>query len=292
GEFLAASDGPATDDEATRQDLQAFLNSVRDGRCTHEPSGKDAKFFVLGLMPNASRLAVNLFFQSDVQTLVEKLHEHHSHLRIEPWDRFPEFPPIWMLLKETVRRGDSVSPVLEGPLLRAILTGGLYPRAWFQAVLRRLHAERAVTLLKCAAIRAYLTRNRKMEVPMSLSLESTSAAYRIGRLFAALEKTQDDALGNVNSGIRDRFYSSASATPGVVMPRLMRTYQHHLAKLVGGRKTNREKLVQEILSPLDPLEGFPERLTLEDQGLFALGYYHQRQDFFTKRSPDSEGNPE
>ncbi len=115
---------------------------------------------------------------------------------------------------------------------------------------------------------------------MSLDIERSDPAYRLGRLFAALEKTQKDALGDVGASIRDRFYSSASATPGSVFPRVLRTYQHHLAKLEGGRKVNREKLVQEIL---DPLSDFPAHLDLTEQGLFALGYYHQTRAFYTKK---------
>ena len=123
---------------------------------------------------------------------------------------------------------------------------------------------------------------------MSLDTSRPEPAYRLGRLFAALEKTQHDALGSLNATIRDRFYASASATPGAVFPRLMRTYQHHLAKLEGGHKVNREKLVQEILAPVDAMPG---HLGLSEQGLFALGYYHQMNAFFTKKS-DAEPNPE
>jgi len=104
-------------------------------------------------------------------------------------------------------------------------------------------------------------------------------AYRLGRLFATLEKTQTDALQGLNRTIRESFYSSASATPGSVFPRLLRTYQHHLAKLEGGHRVNREKLVQEIFAPL---ETFPAHLGLADQGLFAIGYYHQTRDFYTR----------
>jgi CRISPR-associated protein Csd1 len=110
----------------------------------------------------------------------------------------------------------------------------------------------------------------------------------LGRLFSALEKTQEDALGTVNAGIRDRYYSAASATPGSVFPRLLRTYQHHLAKLPIGNKVRREQLVQEIL---DPVQDFPSQLNLKKQGLFAIGYYHQRKDFFTKKETDPTEDP-
>lgn len=121
---------------------------------------------------------------------------------------------------------------------------------------------------------------------MSLDENRTDPAYRLGRLFAALEKTQVDALGrNLNSTIRDRYYGAASATPRAVFPRLLRTYQHHLAKLEGGRKVNREKLVQEVLAPV---RDFPAHLNLADQGLFALGYYHQMRAFFSGKDAEQQ----
>ena len=125
---------------------------------------------------------------------------------------------------------------------------------------------------------------------MSLDSVRPEPAYRLGRLFAALEKTQEDALPGLNATIRDRFYSAASATPATVFPRLLRTYQHHLTKAAAergvGLKVNRERLVQEICSGLAAM---PAHLGLEGQSLFALGYYHQRQAFFAK--PDAEAQP-
>ena len=120
---------------------------------------------------------------------------------------------------------------------------------------------------------------------MSLDEKRKDPAYRAGRLFAALEKTQKDALGNVGSTVRDRFYSSASATPRSVFPRLLRTYQHHLSKLSLGAKVNREKLMQQIL---DSMEDFPAHLNLAEQGLFALGYYHQTQAFYSGKKEDAQ----
>jgi len=114
---------------------------------------------------------------------------------------------------------------------------------------------------------------------MGLDLNRKEPAYQLGRLFAVLEKTQQDALGEVGATIRDRFYSAASATPGLVFPRLIRTYQHHLAKMERG-KVGREILVREIL---EPLTSFPAHLNLTDQGLFAIGYYHQMRDLWTSK---------
>jgi len=122
---------------------------------------------------------------------------------------------------------------------------------------------------------------------MSLDSNRTDIGYLLGRLFATLEKTQEDALPSINITIRERFYSSASATPAAVFPRILRTYQHHLAKLEGGYKVNRERLVQSIHTSITD---YPAHLGLEGQGLFAIGYYHQRQDFFTKKDNNTTDN--
>ena len=176
-----------------------------------------------------------------------------------------------------------------GGLARAILLGTNYPDALFQKVMSRLRVPRKksgkpldrVTYPRAAIIKAYLNRNHKFHLPMSLDTTRTDPAYLLGRLFAVLEKTQQDALPEINTTIRDRFYSSASATPGAVFPRILRTYQHHLGKLEGGFKVNRERLVQEIV---DAIRDFPAHLHLQQQGQFAIGYYHQRKDLFSKKT--------
>jgi CRISPR-associated protein Csd1 len=157
-----------------------------------------------------------------------------------------------------------------------------------QGVLNRLRANDPVDYLKASILKAILIRNFNQTIDMSLNTERTEPAYLLGRLFAALEKTQEDALGKVNAGIRERFYSSASATPGSVFPRIMRTYTHHLGKLDPKWRNHRERLIQSIHAPLD---GYPSHLTLEQQGLFAIGYYHQRQNFFTKKEKTETTEP-
>lgn len=283
-----------TQDEGARERLELFLRALRKGGEAYsefedDPDGTE--FFILGLAPNASRISVRFFHRSTLSTLLDNLRRHHRDIGITPEPARgkrpadPEFIPMWMLLRQTARDSKEIPPILEGPLLRSIVTGSLYPGGLYAAVLRRIHADRNVNYARVSAIKGYLTRNLGMEISMSLDTMNPSPACRLGRLFAAMEKTQGDALGTLNASIRDRFYSSASATPGTVIPRLLRTYQHHLAKLPGGRKVNREKLVQEIL---DPLDGFPTHLDLAGQGLFALGYYHQTRDFYTKKDPQDE----
>ncbi len=282
-------------DESLRTKLETFLRALRSGKEVSAGLGADSErthYFILGLGPNAARIAVRFFHHDSISRLLENLHRHFLHIGVERQYSEsskrpdPEFPSLWLLLRQTARKSEEIPPVLAGPFLDAIVTGARYPEGLYQAVMRRITADRIISYPRACIIKGYLVRNLGKEVPVSLDTTRNDTAYRLGRLFAALEKTQQDALGgSLNATIRDRFYSSASATPGAVFPRLLRTYQHHLSKLEGGRKVNREKLVQEIL---DPLEGFPAHLGLADQGLFALGYYHQMNDFYRSKT-DSNG---
>ncbi len=282
-------------DEGRRQQIERFLNALRSGGeafrdLEEEPEGTG--FFLLGLSPNSARIAVRFFERGSLSHLFDNLRRHHQDIGLAPPAASgrrrpdPEFPPAGSLLAQTAREPKDIPPVLAGPLMRAVVGGRQYPAGLYTAVLRRVRADRRIDYLRSCVLKGYLNRNLNMEVSMTLDPERLDPSYRLGRLFAALEKTQKDALGEgLNKTIRDAFYSSASATPGSVFPRLLRTYQHHLAKLEGGRRINRERLVQAIL---DPLTAFPAHLSLAEQGLFAIGYYHQTSDFYTKRSAASQ----
>lgn len=281
-------------DEPTRKKLEIFLRALRSGVEKYGDICTDAeqdRFYLLALSPNAARLSVRFFYRGTIRAFLDNLRWHYADMGIERQygknarRPDPEFPPIWLLLRQAAMDADSIPPMLSGPLLRAILMGLPYPDALYDAVIRRIRADRSVNYARACIIKGWLVRNRKKEVSMSLDVERAEPGYRIGRLFAALEKTQADALGAVGASIRDRFYGAASATPRAVFPRLLRLYQHHLAKLQAGRKVTREKLIQEIL---DPIGDFPAHLSLADQGLFALGYYHQTQAFFRRKNDEHE----
>ena len=118
---------------------------------------------------------------------------------------------------------------------------------------------------------------------MSLDKESNNIAYRLGRLFAVLEKAQKDAVPGVKTTIKDRYYGSASATPRTVFPQLLRLAQHHIQKAEYGRRN--DSMIEEIMQGIQAL---PAHLNLEEQGMFAIGYYHQRAAFFAKPSEKEE----
>ncbi len=284
-------------DITKRAQIQRLLEAVRSGGNYQEFGEANTLFYILGLAPNAARLSIRFFHRSTTEELIAKLHEHQQCMQMvrqfteQVGNRFPdpEFPAIWQILRETARVADEIPPLLSGALTRAIVEGTPYPEGLFSAIIRRIQADRTINYLRAATIKAVLVRNHNQTIPTMLDTESTDPAYLLGRLFSTLEKTQEDALGNVNAGVRDRFYSAASATPASVFPRLLRTYQHWLSKLNGGAKVNRERLVQEIMSSIGS-SGFPNQFPLKKQGIFAIGYYHQRKDFFTKKetSPSTE----
>jgi CRISPR-associated protein Csd1 len=281
-------------DIGKREQIKRVLEAVRSGGHYQDIGESDTAFHILGLAPNAARVSIRFYHRATITELLNKLHDHQKCLEIVREFAAPvgkrqadsEFPAIWQILRETARVADEIPPLLGGALARSILEGTPYPEGLYAAIIRRIRADRTVNYLRAAILKATLVRNHQQTIPIMLDLTNTDPAYLLGRLFSALEKTQEDALGNLNAGIRDRFYSSASATPAAVFPRLLRTYQHHLSGLNGGAKVNRERLIQDIISSV-AASGFPNQLSLKNQGIFAIGYYHQRKDFFTAK-PKSE----
>jgi CRISPR-associated protein Csd1 len=282
------------EDPVIHLQLQSFLESLRKGgnMPTELADIADTKFFILGLSNNTSRLVVRFWHISTIQEMAKRLRAHYDSLVLirrpnaNPYHE-PEFPSAYRLLLQTMRdqretKKNKISPLLGAQLMQTILNETRYPMTLYQGVLNRLRNNDQLNYLKAAIIKAVLIRNFNQTIEMSLNTERIEPAYLLGRLFAALEKTQEDAYRpkKINAGIRERFYSSASATPGTVFPRILRTYQHHLSKLKGGMKVNRERLIQSIHAPLD---GYPAYLDLEAQGLFAIGYYHQRQALFPEK---------
>jgi len=286
--------------------LQNSLRSVaRGGKPEPEiASEQKVPFYILGLTGQAGgRIGVRFWHRTDVGDLVEKLARHHRDLSIVPqWGPDtkhpdPEFPPLWRLLRQTGRESKDIPPNLSGALMRSVLTGAPYPELLSTAVINRIRADRAINYLRAAILKAWLTRipNANYDIPMTYRPDKPDTAYRLGALFALLEKTQQDALGDVSAGIRDRYYSSASATPASVFPRLLRTYGHHLAKAASGNKgyqVYREREVQDVLAEPDPLGEFPSHLNLRGQGLFAIGYYHKRKDLWTKKDDPESKEPD
>lgn len=256
-------------------------------------------FYMLGIEPNAARIIVRFWHESTLGDLILKLRRHHEDMAIaKTSENDPEHLPLWQIVRQTARDADGVPPLLAGALLRSVIEGLPYPASLYQLVLNRIHVSHRdangkyrvggkVSYAQAAVVKGYLKRNKqKGEIEMSLDVSNKAPAYLLGRLFATLEKTQGEAQGDLNAGVGDKYYSSASATPKVVFPTLLDLFRKHLKKLSGDKKglaVVREKLVGEILDGIDAAAGFPASLSLEDRGVFALGYYHQMRSFFAKK---------
>jgi len=253
------------------------------------------RFFVLGLAPNNARLAVRLWNVSTVRELAANIRQHFDDLTIVRSSRDLEYLPLWRLLAATAAQGkrENIPSVLVGETLRAILAGTPYPQTLLVATLQRIRAEQgAVNYVRAALIKTVLIRNARFhhstqqEVSVSLDLQNPNIGYRLGRLFAAMERAQESASPGLNATIRDRFYGAASATPVTAFPYLLnKLTPHHLNKLAVGQKIWLENLIGQVL---ETVTQFPAHLSLDDQGRFAIGYYHQRHDFFTKKISDHQ----
>jgi len=279
-----------SEDSEVNDELQGILKSIVVGGFPAELDDPNTPFYMLGLSPNASRISIRFWHESTVKQLTDALASHFRDLTLVHSNRDNDFPLAWQLLRETARETKDIAPLLAGGLMRAMLDPNVnYPSALYQAMLRRMRADRRVAYLRCAVLKAYLNRSHQLQrnLDMALDEDRPETAYHLGRLFAALEKTQEDAL-KINDTIKDRFYGAASATPASVFPRLIRLSQHHVGKLEKKYRIPAEKRFQAICGKLDT---FPSNLDLTGQGLFALGYYHQRQDFFTKKTDDSPVEP-
>ena len=268
--------------------IKAVINSVHRGSLAE---GDNTLFYVLGLAPNASRIAIRFWLSGTVSEFSTRIKEHFDYLEIVRGENELEYLPLFLLLVNTAVQGkaENIPPNLGGETMRTILAGQPYPYTLFAAAIRRCKATQHVNYPRAATIKAYLNKfDNSEELKVALDKENTDSAYRLGRLFATLEKIQEEANPGINSTIKDRYYGAASSNPVSVFSTLLKLSNHHLAKLENrGRRTNFEKLLNEIMTDIRP--DLPTSLSLPDQGKFAVGYYHQRQDLFTKRDTVQPG---
>ncbi len=265
------------------------------------------RFYILGLAPNAARASIRFFHQDPFEKIVKKIILHYEDLQIvKEFADQPNWIPLYRLLGETYSKKSSEkksSPLLSGAVMRSILNGTPYPAALYYAIINRIRADvddkskniQKINYFRAAIVKAYLLRKYRSQknliiqevLCMSLNQQTDYPAYLLGRLFAVLEKTQKDAIPNLNTTIKDRYFTTACASPASVFPILLRLSQHHISKSDYGYWS--EQLIQEIMSKLKIEENaIPHHLSLDDQGIFILGYYHQRADFFEKKSDDSK----
>lgn len=286
---LKINGGGKDNPDAHIDEVKALYKSLHNGKYM-EPNGKD-KFYLLGLSPNSARIVVRFWHETTVAALSENIARWYDDLQIVRGEKsiYPEFMPLMRLLCGLVLDGkaENLPPDLIANVTQSALANRPLPVGLLQIALRRNKAEQKITYGRAALIKAYLNRairsgslKNTKELSMSLDRERNDIGYVLGRLFAVLEKTQSEANPSLNTTIGDRYFGSASSTPIAVFGTLMRLSPHHLSKLeYEGRAVH---LKWEIGQILDKCQKFPNHLNLEQQGLFAIGYYHETQFLFTK----------
>lgn len=292
--FGLALGGKEAEDKGMVKELEQYLDAATQGSYPDEIGDQDSSFYVLGLSPNAARLSVRFWYVGTVVNMTENIGLHYKALSIKKdFENDPRYPKPWWILKELAPQRDSrnISPLISGQLVQSIIKNQPYPRTLLVTTITRIRADKQINYLRACIIKAYLIRNAQKEISMSLDKENTDVGYRLGRLFAIVERIQSEAVPGANTTVRDRFFGAAAATPGRIFPVVLKNSQHGLAKIrkdKPGWAINLDKSIQEILETMDPRKGFPASLSLEDQGMFVLGYYHQRQDLFTKKEEKRE----
>lgn len=280
---------PKDDPDRMTGAVRDLLKSVENGVLSEEAGNE---FYVLGLAPNGGRISIRFWIHDSIDEMAEAIRQHFLDIKIIHESNEPEFLSLFELLCSVAvdNKADNIPSHLTESIMRAILQKRRYPRALLQAALVRIRAKHEVNYARASIVKACLNRNSRTggvgaekEMQMSLDPLNRNGGYLLGRLFATLEKVQEEAG---SATIRDRFYGAASSTPVTVFGNLMRQKNHHIAKISSpGRQVFYEKLIGQIV---EGINDFPAHLSLDDQGRFAIGYYHQRQDFYTKKADRTE----
>lgn len=273
--------------------LKSIMNDVAEGKigvnrltniCDVNP---DVDFYIVGIKPNASRLALKFIYRKKFGDILYNIAQHQEDMRMT---EKIESIAMWQIKKELISpksSNENVSPALISKLLEAIMYGTNYPSSLLEMIIRRIKTDtyQEVKSIKVGIVKAYLNRkgriyNNKEEFEVALDINNKNQAYLCGRLFAVLEKLQQDVSNNaLNRTIKDSYFASAASKPAIVFPKLLKLAQNHLNKSNSAIYYN--ILIGEII---DGLNGqFPDTLLLEDQGRFIIGYYQQYQNFFVKK---------
>lgn len=304
----------AIDIEKTLGDVAEKVKHIKaiDLSALNKGLDKDINFYILGLSPNASRLSIRFFLTDTFGNFADRIMQHYIDLQIEKeYANQSTYISPYRIIAECVspkvsKREEEVKKsfsLLAGSFMRSILMGKPYPEGLYTSILNRIrhdidesnenskiHSSK-INYIRVSYIKAHLIRKYRMHdenylykeaLQMSLNESYNNPAYVLGRLFAVLEKAQQDALGkNINATIKDRYFTSASATPASVFPILLRISNHWTNKAEYGGNADRK--IQELLNMLDA-QAFPKQFSLDEQGIFILGYYHQRTKLYTKNA--------
>ena len=280
-----------SDDEVKQKDLHDTILSIVNGnevKWEGIPLNPSNNFYILGISPNSARLSVRFFIQNTFGKVMENLLKNQQRMEmVKPGFEKFNYIPLWRILGETVNkksRDKKCKPHLAGDVLNSIINDYNYPSTLYYGILGRISAEQNINWVNASVLKAYLLKNYdskyKEEITVDYNENSNNKAYLLGVLFSNLEEIQNTANPGIKSTIRDRYFTAASSTPSRVFPILIDLAQNHIKKIPNvGAKVNCQKMLTETMSKLG--DKFPNRLKLDEKGMFQLGYYQRTQERFT-----------
>lgn len=280
-----------SDDELKQKDLRNTIVSIVNGnevKWEGIPLNPSNNFYILGISPNSARLSVRFFIQNTFGKVMENLLKNQQRMEmVKPGFEKFNYIPLWRILGETVNKKSKdkkCKPHLAGDVLNSIINDYNYPSTLYYGILGRISAEQNINWVKASVLKAYLLKNYdskyKEEITVDYNENSNNKAYLLGVLFSNLEEIQNTANPGIKSTIRDRYFTAASSTPSRVFPILIDLAQNHIKKIPNvGAKVNCQKMLTKTMAKLG--DKFPNRLKLDEKGMFQLGYYQRTQERFT-----------
>lgn len=261
-----------------------------------ETLNQNEPFYILGLAPNASRIAVRFFEENRFEEVLQNLEAHQKRMELQGPDWEKGEIPLWKILKETTNpnaKESCASTLIAGSILRAILENTKYPESVYHQVLMRVFKDQEISHTKAAFIKAYLLKNATKhwegKLQMAVNTETKDISYVLGRLFSVLEDIQQNAIPEINATIKKRYFNSACTTPAAVFPILLKLTNSHIGKFEKPKAIYFKKKLGALMDQIEmPNTGmpFPKRLNLEEQGAFVLGYYQETQARYVKKQEE------
>jgi CRISPR-associated protein Csd1 len=289
-------DPPETSEPAAQSRASALLDSIRAGS---RPDLADNTYHALTLSGASGRVMVRDWMEGSFEALLSNVNawfDDLSIVRLKDGTLAPP-PKFLTVLLSTVRRSkdvkkdlDRIPAPLAAKMWRVAVRNEPIPAEVHAQVLARFKAiivcnkeDEPLTPVHAGLLKAFHCRRNRKDDSMrdslqpSLNNDHPSPAYQCGRLLAVLAALQRAALGDVGAGVVERFYPAASTTPGLVLGRMLRNSQFHISKLRSDRAGLAAWFDQQIAEIVTRIGAQPPRaLSLEQQSLFALGYYQQK----------------
>jgi len=319
---------PANEEAIAAKQIANKLEQIRKGVSLREiePKLEDVRFHVLGLAPNAARLSVRFYFEDSFGALTKNYQRYLKDMAFEPWPQGRKLSISASVLRTAPARvdgkqvkfdRDQISPLLSGELLRAILTGTRFPGSLLSLLLLRVRSDHVLDSVRIALIKGIIVRAMRLDGRLPKNAGGTpkeeylvrsdpndpNPARRLGRLFAVIERAQLAALGqDINATVKDKFLSAAAATPQQVFVGILKNAENHTKRLRNGHSdakwikdaSHARRVGASLSRDIGELwgtfhDGVPRQHTIEEQGLFLVGYYQER---YGKKGGEADGPEE